>query len=60
MVTDNCGVSVSHHFEGHGHETHGHRTTTSHGHGGEHTDRKAEKRRSSFVAAMLQSLYTVD
>ncbi len=34
-VNYNCGVSVSHHFEGHVHETHGHKTTTSSGHGEE-------------------------
>ncbi len=44
-VSDDCGVSVSHNFEGHVHETHGHKTTTSSGHGGEehtggHTERK--------------------
>lgn len=39
--SDDCGVSVSHHFEGHVHETHGHKTTSS-GHG-EEKEEKARK-----------------
>ena len=31
-VNKDCGVLVPHTSEGHGHETHGHKTTTSSGH----------------------------
>ena len=32
-VKNDCGASVSHSFEGHGHDTHGHNTASSPGHG---------------------------
>lgn len=50
VCSDACVVSVSHNFEGHVHESHGHKTATSSEHGGEkeeeeeHRKRKAEKR----------------
>ncbi len=52
-VSDDYGVSVSHHFEGHVHETHGHKTPISSGHGEEnrHNERKAEKRGISFICS---------
>lgn len=53
IFIDDCGVSVSQHFEGHIHETHSHKTTSSE-HGGkreeeEHTERKVEKRGIEFI-----------
>ena len=35
MSQNDYGVSVSHKSEGHGHDTHGHSTTSSSGHGEE-------------------------
>ncbi len=48
MSIDDCGVSVSHKSEGHVHETHGHKTTSSE-HGEE--ERKAERKGSSLICS---------
>lgn len=41
----NCGVSVLHMPEGHGHETHGHKTTTS----SEHGERREEEKHKGIL-----------
>lgn len=47
-VHDNRGLSVSHESEGHVHDTHGHKTTTSSEHGEEkHEEAHKEKRAKS-------------
>lgn len=53
IFSDDCVVSVSHNFEGHIHETRGHKTRTSSEHGEEreeeHRDRKAERSGITFI-----------
>ncbi|KAI3362182.1 hypothetical protein L3Q82_012503 [Scortum barcoo] len=49
-VSDDCGVSVPHHSEGHVHETHGHKITTSSGHGEERQVEEHKERKSETVA----------
>lgn len=44
-LNDNCGISVSHKSEGHVHEIHGHKTTSSeHGERRQEGERKAERK----------------
>lgn len=54
IFSDDCVVSVSHNFEGHIHETRGHKTRTSSEHGEEreeeeHRGRKAERSGITFI-----------
>ncbi len=53
LVSNDCGVSVSHHFEGHVHEAHGHKSASSSGHGEEREEeeRKAERKGISFICS---------
>lgn len=48
-----CGVSASQNFEGHVHETHGHKTSSEHGEEREeeHKERKIERKGISFVSS---------
>ncbi|XP_044030286.1 mucin-12 isoform X9 [Siniperca chuatsi] len=51
-VNDDCGVSVSHNFEGHEHETHGHKTTIS----SEHGEKREEEEKKESKAERKVSL----
>lgn len=50
-VTNDFGVSVSHNFEGHVQETHGHKPSSEHREESEVEERKAEKKGISFICS---------
>lgn len=53
----NCGSTVSHMLEGHTHETHGHKTTTTASKEEEHTGSKADKKGIFFSICRGNSFF---